>query len=157
MGSKPPVELALSRQGAEFIARFEGFRATPYLCPAGHLTIGFGHRIGPTEEFSRLTEGEALDLLLHDAAREAAPVAAALQAQVAQHQADALISLAFNVGGRKIARSTLMRLLASGNALEAAQEFRKWNKAGGRESRGLGLRRAAETRLFTTGEYGPCT
>lgn len=33
-----PVELA-----ADFIEQWEGFRETAYLCPAGVLTIGFGH------------------------------------------------------------------------------------------------------------------
>ena len=27
----------------ELVKRFEGFRAKPYLCPAGVPTIGYGH------------------------------------------------------------------------------------------------------------------
>ena len=145
--------LALSPAGAAFIARFEGFRAVPYRCPAGKLTIGYGHAIQPGEQFSSLTPDEALTLLQQDATREAAPLGRALTVDLLPHEADALISLAFNCGGRTIARSTLVRLLNAGEAQEAANEFGKWNKAGGRESRGLTLRRAAEQRLFTTGEY----
>ena len=146
--------LALSPAGAAFIARFEGFRAVPYRCPAGKLTIGYGHAIQPGEQFSSLTPDEALTLLQQDATREAAPLGRALTVDLLPHEADALISLAFNCGGRTIARSTLVRLLNAGEAQEAAHQFGKWNKAGGRESRGLTLRRAAEQRLFTTGEYG---
>lgn len=149
MGSR----LILSPAGAELIGAFEGFRSTVYLCPAGFATIGYGHRLLPTEDIHRVTEGEALDLLMQDAMREAAPVGRALRVPLAQHQMDALISLAFNCGGGAIARSTLVKLLNAGEAQEAAQEFGKWNKAGGRESRGLTLRRAAEQRLFATGEY----
>ena len=145
--------LALSPAGAAFIARFEGFRAVPYRCPAGKLTIGYGHAIQPGEQFSSLTPDEALTLLQQDATREAAPLGRALTVDLLPHEADALISLAFNCGGRTIARSTLVRLLNAGEAQEAAHQFGKWNKAGGRESRGLTLRRAAEQRLFTTGEY----
>ena len=145
--------LALSPAGAAFIARFEGFRAVPYRCPAGKLTIGYGHAIQPGEQFSSLTPDEALTLLQQDATREASPLGRALTVDLLPHEADALISLAFNCGGRTIARSTLVRLLNAGEAQEAAHQFGKWNKAGGRESRGLTLRRAAEQRLFTTGEY----
>ena len=145
--------LALSPAGAAFIARFEGFRAVPYRCPAGKLTIGYGHAIQPGEQFSSLTPDEALTLLQQDATREASPLGRALTVDLLPHEADALISLAFNCGGRTIARSTLVRLLNAGEAQEAAHQFGKLNKAGGRESRGLTLRRAAEQRLFTTGEY----
>lgn len=146
--------LTLSPAGAEFIARFEGFRAEPYLCPAGKLTVGLGHRLLPTEDIHRVTEGEALDLLMQDAAREAAPVGRALHIPLEQHQMDALISLAFNCGGGAIARSTLVKVINE----EAPQErivaaWAQWNKAGGRVSRGLMKRRAAELRLFLDGEY----
>ncbi len=146
--------LTLTPAGAAFIARFEGFRQQSYVCPAGKLTIGYGHAIQPGEMFASLTAGEGMVMLLQDAAREAAPLGRALTVDLLPHEADALISLAFNLGGRRIARSTLVRLLNAGNALEAANEFGKWNKAGGRESRGLTLRRAAERHLFETGEYG---
>ena len=147
------IELTLSERGAEFIARFEGFRAEPYLCPAGVRSVGYGHVIRDGEDYGTVTKEEALTLLLADATRESVPVRKALTRQPEQHEADALISLAFNCGGRTIARSTLVRLLNAGEAQEAAHQFGKWNKAGGRESRGLTLRRAAEQRLFTTGEY----
>lgn len=147
--------LTLTPAGAAFIARFEGFRAVPYRCPAGKLTIGYGHVIQPDDLLpAAVAPDTALDLLMQDAAREAAPLGRALTVDLLPYQADALISLAFNLGGRRIARSTLVRLLNAGNALEATNEFGKWNKAGRRESRGLGLRRAAEQHLFETGEYG---
>lgn len=153
MGNETSIMLTLSKPGAEFIARFEGFRREQYICLSGHATIGYGHRLLPTEDIHRVTEGEAIDMLMQDAAREAAPVGRALHIPLEQHQMDALISLAFNCGGRAIARSTLVKRLNEGEAQEAAHQFGRWNQAGGRESRGLTLRRAAEQRLFLTGEY----
>lgn len=153
MGNDTPITLTLSRPGAEFIARFEGFQSEQYKDIAGHLTIGFGHRITPTEDLHHLTEGEALDLLMSDAVREARPVARALKVPVEQHEADALISLAFNCGGNAIARSTLMMMLNTGDRTGAAEQFGRWNKAGGRESKGLTRRRNAEALLFLTGDY----
>lgn len=145
--------LALSTRGAEFIARFEGFRDEQYTCLAGFPTIGYGHRIRPTEDLHHVTEGEALDMLMQDAVREAMPVARALEVDVNQQEADALISLAFNCGGNAIARSTLIRLLNAGDKAGAADQFLRWNKAGGRESKGLTRRRIAERALFLTGAY----
>lgn len=150
MGSR----LILSPAGAELIGAFEGFRSTVYLCPAGFATIGYGHRLLPTEDIHRVTEGEALDLLMQDAMREAAPVGRALQVRLEQHQMDALISLAFNCGGNAIARSTLIRLLNEAAPQERiVAAWASWNKAGGRVSRGLMKRRAVELRLFATGGY----
>lgn len=147
-------ELKLSASGAEFIARFEGFSATAYRCPAGHPTIGFGHLIRPDESFTRISEGDALDLLMEDAQRNAAPVDARLLCPLKPHQADALISLAFNVGGYAVANSTLLRRINEGRIEEAGDEFLRWNKAGGRVLKGLVHRRAAERRIFLFADYG---
>lgn len=35
----------------EMIMRHEGFRDTPYLCPNGHLTIGYGHKITNKDDY----------------------------------------------------------------------------------------------------------
>ena len=146
--------LTLSPQGAAFIARFEGFRQQRYVCPAGKLTIGYGHVIQSGEIFSSLTPLEAETLLIGDTFRESAPVARALTLDLPQHQRDALISLAFNVGGGAIRKSTLVRLLNAGATDQAAEEFLRWNRIGKVEIRGLTRRRQAERHLWLTGEYG---
>ena len=151
MGSE--IELTLSERGAEFIARFEGFKARPYTCPAGFPTVGYGHRLRDGEEYGTVTKEEALTLLLADATREAAPVRKALTRQPEQHEADALISLAFNCGGSAIAKSTLVKAFNAGQLVTAGNEFLKWNKAGGKVSNGLTKRRKAEKQLFLTGAY----
>jgi lysozyme len=153
--------LTLSPAGAEFIMQFEGYRPTRYVCPAGKPTIGIGHVIRPGETFTRLSHGEALDLLMEDAAREAAPVAAMLRVAVKPHEADAIISLAFNCGGRAIGNSTLIRLLNDGLRLDAADQFLRWDKVTDpktgdkRPLRGLTRRRIAERKLFLFADYAP--
>jgi len=146
--------LQLSHEGAAFIARFEGFRADVYRCPAGFPTIGFGHRIQSGESFAQITESAALDLLMQDATLNASRIARALTVPLTQFQADALISIAFNAGGGAIRRSTLLRYLNQGYFADAAEEFLRWTKAGGKTSRGLVPRRTAERELFLTGDYG---
>jgi lysozyme len=148
----------LSAQGAEFIARYEGFRANPYFCEAGKRTIGFGHVMQKGEAWpDGIREGQALDLLLQDATREARPVVAALKAPVKPHEADALISLAYNMGGGAIAKSTLLRLINDGQREAAADQFLVWDKVrvdgSLKPSRGLRRRRIAERRLFLFADY----
>lgn len=151
-------QLTLSDKGAEFIARYEGFRSQKYTCSAGKPTIGFGHVMRPGEEWpDGIREGQALDLLLQDATREAKPVAAALKAPVKPHEADALISLAYNMGGGAIAKSTLLRLINDGQREAAADQFLVWDKVrvdgSLKPSRGLRRRRIAERRLFLFADY----
>jgi lysozyme len=148
------IYLHLTPEGAEFIARFEGFRETPYVCPAGKRTVGFGHVILPGEFFATVTREQALWLLQTDAALNAAPVGRALNVPLTSYQADALISLAFNVGGFAVRQSTLLKKLNAGLMTDAAEEFLRWDKIGKTKSRGLARRREAEKNLFLTGDYG---
>jgi lysozyme len=145
--------LTLTPEGAAFIAKFEGFRATVYRCPAGKPTIGFGHVIRPGEYFEAVSRPQGMVLLQRDADREAAPVGRALDVPLTTYQQDALISLAFNCGGNAIARSTLVRRLNAGLMSDAAMEFMRWAKVKGVVVRGLAQRREAERKLFLTGEY----
>jgi lysozyme len=66
-----------------------------------------------------------------------------------QSQFDALVSFHYNTGA--IARATLTRLHKAGLYLEAAAEFARWNRAGGRVLRGLVRRREAEADLYRKG------
>ncbi len=43
--------MEISQAGIDLIKQFEGFSAKPYLCPAGKLTIGYGHVITAKEDF----------------------------------------------------------------------------------------------------------
>ena len=66
---------------------------------------------------------------------------------------DALASLIFNIGVNAFKRSTLLKLLNVGKYIQAADEFLKWRKAGGKVVKGLEKRREAERRLFVDGVY----
>ena len=56
----------------------------------------------------------------------------------------AVLSWVYNLGAGAFKASTFLRRLRAGDWHGAAAECRKWNKAGGRELRGLTLRRADE-------------
>lgn len=131
------------------------FAATPYPCPAGHPTVGWGHRVLPSDHFTfPLTAEQADALLRHDAARIGDFIGRLIQVPVTQSMTDALISLAFNIGNGALAGSTLRAQLNAGCYQAAADQFLVWNKAKDpktgqrRPMPGLQRRRDAERALF---------
>lgn len=134
----------------DFIEAWEGCRLTAYKCPAGIWTIGYGHT-GGVREGQRITEEEALDLLVEDLRAHAERLAPKVKVQVADGQYIALLSLAFNVGVEAVAKSTLLRLLNAGDIEAAGDEFLKWTYAAGCELPGLVRRRREERKLFLEG------
>lgn len=140
-------------RGLDLIRAFEGFRAEPYLDAVGVPTIGYGSTYYPDGQRVRLTdppisEPEARRLMQATLAEFEDGIADALQVEVTQSQFDALVCWAFNIGVSAAQNSTLMKKLNSGDYFGAADQFLRWNKAGGVVLRGLSRRRAAERALF---------
>jgi len=91
---------------------------------------------------------EAEDLLQSDLRKFEGGVIQYVAVSMNQNQFDALVSFAFNLGLANLKGSTLLRLLNHGQYTEAAEQFLRWNKAGGMALPGLTRRRAAERDLF---------
>lgn len=137
----------INRAGLDLIKRFEGLRLEAYVCPAGVLTIGWGHT-GPDVRPEMVCTRQKADALLHkDLERFETGVAEALKVRVTDNQYAALVSLAFNIGLGAFGRSTLLRKVNEEDPT-AADEFQRWNKAKGKTLPGLTKRRAAEAALF---------
>lgn len=92
------------------VGNFEGFRSKPYYCPAGHLTIGFGHRIRDFERqrlcATKLTFKQAYDILVKDF-DEVFNFLAKQDFILQEHELFALADLAFNVGCSTLASRNL--------------------------------------------------
>lgn len=142
-----------SDNGIEFIKSAEGFSPIPYLCPAGYLTIGYGHVIREGETFNSITEQEATELLRNDLYKYEKAVIRLIRVLLNSNQFDALVSFTYNLGSGVLQRSTLRMKLNRGEYEEAADEFPKWCWAGGRKLKGLLLRRLREKRIFKSGLY----
>lgn len=144
-----------SLEGIRFIGRWEGFSPTVYKDVAGFPTIGYGHLLKPGDNLPPvLTERDAVDLLRKDVEIAEEAVNDHVTVVLDPHEFDALVSFTYNLGGAALRRSTLLRLLNSGNKRDAAGEFEKWVNAGGKRVQGLANRREAERLLFTEGDYG---
>lgn len=141
-----------SNRGIELIKEFEGCRLTAYLCPAGVWTIGYGHT-GKVDgkaiaKGMTITAKKATELLRQDLATFEAAVNTYVTAPITQNMFDALVSFAFNCGGAALKNSTLLKKLNAKNYEGAANEFPRWNKAGGKVLAGLTRRRERERQLF---------
>lgn len=137
-----------SEQGLALIRRFEGFAAVPYRCPAGYMTVGYGHVILPHERFDRIDERTAAALLQEDVRIAEREVLRMISRIPHQGAFDALVSFTFNLGGAALQRSSLRRAINGGDDEEAARQWMRWVYAGGRMMAGLVRRREAELALY---------
>jgi GH24 family phage-related lysozyme (muramidase) len=51
--------MRVSQKGIDLIKKFEGLRLTAYVCPAGVLTIGYGHTGSDVKPGMKIDEKEA--------------------------------------------------------------------------------------------------
>lgn len=146
-----PVPFTASPRAVSLIASFESFAATAYLCPAGKLTIGYGHVILKREPHlttAEVTQADAEALLCADIAVVEAYLNGVLPPATRQHHFDALVALVFNIGIGNFDASTLLRKLKAGDTAAAADEFLKWIYSNGKRLWGLHVRRTCERMLF---------
>jgi lysozyme len=129
------------------IKEFEGLSLKAYKCPADVWTIGYGTTRG-VKPGQVISVAEAEAMLRADVDRFAKGVAESVKVPLAQHQFDALVSFAYNVGLGAFRTSTMLRLINKGELASAAKQFARWNRAGGRVLAGLTRRREAERKLF---------
>ena len=141
-----------SDKGKNIIKEFEELRLEAYVCPAGVLTIGYGHTGKDVVPGMIITEAQAEDLLARDLHDAELAVQREVVFGLAPHQFDALVSLIFNIGVGAFKKSTLLKKLNASDIVGAANEFNKWVFAGGKKLKGLQRRRDKERLLFLTGE-----
>ncbi|MDT8758627.1 lysozyme [Sphingomonas psychrotolerans] len=114
-------------------------------------TIGWGTTGADVKPGVVWTQQQCDDRLTSDVERFAAKVSAVLgSAPTTQHQFDALVSFAYNVGVGNLSSSTLLKLHKAGDFAGAQQQFARWNKAAGKVLPGLTRRRAAEAALYAS-------
>lgn len=140
---------ATSPIGIRLIQTFEGLRLQAYKDSVGVWTIGYGHTENVHDGMS-ISKQEATTILMSDLAKFERCVNMAVKVDIDQNEFDALVSFAFNLGCNALLQSTLLRKLNSKDYNGAANEFLRWNKAGGKELKGLTRRREAERALFIT-------
>lgn len=149
--------MQINELGLDIIRESESLELEAYVCPAGVLTIGYGHTGPDVYHGQFITEAQANELLAQDVAFAEHGVLNLAPPDLTSNQFSALVSFVFNVGVGAFENSTMLRKLSAGDDQGAANEFPRWNKSRGRVLNGLVRRRAAEQELFLTpdgGAYG---
>lgn len=148
------------RLAIELVKRFEGFRAKPYLCPAGVPTIGYGS--------TRYADGRPVELSDPPISREDAQ--ALMETELYQHYLpavlrlcpgargnikaiNALVDFCYNLGSGRLQTSTLRRKVNSRDWTGAREQLKRWVRGGGRVLPGLVARREAEAALLPFGSW----
>ena len=140
----------ISDAGIKAIEGYEGCRLTAYLDSVNVATIGVGHTLG-VKMGDVITQDQAEEFLRADLEDAEYAVNKYITAVLNQGQFDALTSFTFNLGAGALKGSTLLRMLNAGQYDAAADQFLRWNMAGGQVLAGLTKRRISERMLFLTG------
>lgn len=146
----------VSQKGIDLVKHFEGLRLEAYKDIVGVVTIGYGTTQYPNA--NRVKMGDTCTEVQAEKWLKFALDTAALMLynngiQIKQCQVDALCSFVYNLGSGNFLRSTLRKMImANPDDPKIAEEFLKWNKAGGKEVAGLTRRRKAEAWLYFNDE-----
>lgn len=171
-----------SKNGLEFIAKWEGTVLHPYMDIGGLWTIGVGHLIKPTDSFSAISNtkikellksrernhpfaelmishDEALNILAKDVEEVEKALKMFITVPLNQNQFDALVSFGFNCGVGVFRTSGACRALIAGNYNAVPERLLDWSKVriGGelKVNKGLLNRRTAEGELFSKVPFSP--
>lgn len=159
-------EMQVSDVGVNLIKEFERFLPTAYPDQAGIWTIGYGTiRVNgqPVVRGMTCSHDEALAWMhedLNEFVRKVNEINLQAPTSLQQHQFDACVCFAYNIGSAGFAGSTVARKIVSGRIREITEEnFTAWSKVAVPNtnprqlvvSNGLFRRRKSEYHLFTTG------
>ena len=134
----------INKSGLNLIKKYEGCRLTSYICPAGVLTIGYGHTGKDVKPNQTITKKKAISLLKKDLARFERHVQSYNYIyEWTDNEFSALVSFAFNIGN-------IDQLTAYGTRTRSQirTAMVKYVKANGKTLQGLVKRRKAELKLF---------
>jgi lysozyme len=140
---------------AALCKQFEGYRAKPYLCPAGVPTIGYGstyyadgRKVALTDP--SMSEPDAAALLLQELHHTYLPgvLRQCPTLLTDERKCNAIVDFAYNLGTGRLQTSTLKRKINAQDWDGAKEQLMLWTKGGGRVLPGLVKRRSAEVALL---------
>jgi lysozyme len=140
---------------AELCRRYEGYRAKPYLCPAGVATIGYGStyyadKRKVTLEDASMDEPTARALLMIELEHTYLPgVLRNCPGLITDvRKCNAIVDFCYNLGTGRLQTSTLKRKINANDWEGAKEQLMLWTKGGGKVLPGLLKRRTAECALL---------
>lgn len=143
----------MTNKGIEILKEFEGLRLKAYkpVATEKYFTIGYGHCGSDVTEGMEITKEEAEDLLRLDINTfENQVVRPLIPVTLPPEAIDALVCLAYNIGGGNFSRSTLLKVIKAdkNNMPEIEKQWNKWVYSGKTILKGLQKRRKKEFALY---------
>lgn len=151
----------INKESKDLIKSFESCDLHAYECAASKMihdaskkfyTIGWGNtlyennaKVGQHDVITQDRANTLFDNILSDFENK---TKALVKVELTENQLGALVSFAYNCGVANLKSSTLLKKVNEKKFDEAANEFLKWDKAGGKVLKGLTRRRQAESILF---------
>jgi lysozyme len=121
-----------SDQGRQLLIERESLELKAYRDSEGYWTIGVGHLLSLDKgaDFSSLvwTREHAEEVFSQDLAKYEKAVEDSVHVPMEQHQFDALVSFAHNIGAAGVMNSWVVRQLNAGDLPGAAAAFDNWHK-----------------------------
>ena len=137
-----------SQRLIDFIKKAEGCSLIAYKCPAGVLTIGYGHT-KDVKSGDKITQYQAEQFLREDLAPAEAIASKTKRVTVSQGRFDAVVDFIYNCGAANWNSSTLKKYIQQGQETWKIQEqFLRWVNAKGVKQGGLVTRRIWEANRF---------
>ena len=149
--------MQMSSEGLNaLLKKFEGCKLKAYRCPAGILTIGYGHTsaagMPAVIDGMTITQKQCDDILRMDLIQYETDVINMVKQPLTQNQFDVLVDFCYNAGAGNLKSSTMLKKINSGNLDMVPAELMKWTKGGGKVLPGLVRRRQAESAWWLAGE-----
>ena len=151
--------LSTSKKMRRALAQEEGIRLTVYRDVAGYPTVGIGHLVLPEDGLKvgdRITREQAMDFLKADLEKAERAVASVVgDLKLYQHEFDALVDLAYNVGEGTLSSAespALNRAIRQADYNGIAQEL-DYRFAGGQIAGGLIHRSERRAQIFLEANY----
>ena len=152
----------ISKNGLIELANYEALSHTKYIDSGGVHTIGIGMTTSEIPDLNSWTWERAITteecVLMYKKATQkyVDGINKVLKNGVilTQPQFDALVSITYNIGIGGMSGSTFMkRVNAGAEDKDVVAAMQAWNKDNGKVVKGLANRRAAEGKVYLTGQY----
>ena len=138
--------MKIDKYGEKLIKNFESCKLTAYKADKSekYYTIGWGHYGGDVKKDMKITKETANKLFENDIKYFESCVNSSVKVKITQSMFNALVSFTYNVGFGNLKKSSLLKYVNKKQFRKASNEFKKWNKCGGKVLKGLVKRRILE-------------
>ena len=138
--------MKIDKYGEKLIKQFESCKLFAYKADKSekYYTIGWGHYGADVGKNAIITKETADKLFRNDIKYFENCVSSCLKVKVTQSMFNALVSFCYNIGFGAFKNSSLLKYVNKKQFTKASNEFKKWNKCGGKVLNGLVKRRLLE-------------